>query len=408
MEPLLFLAHRIPYPPNKGDKIRSFHLLRHLVDHFRVHLGTYIDDADDWRHVEALCDLCRGGSTRFVQLHPLVGRLRGLPALGRGEALTVPYYRDRALGRWIGATLEREPIRKVVIFSSAPAQFLIGPEHAHLRRLCDFVDVDSEKWRQYGAHRPGPMGWIYRREARRLLTYERRVAAACEASFFVSEAEAELFRRLAPEVAGRVDYWENGVDFAHHSPEHGFADPYPPGGAVVVFTGAMDYWANGDAVAWFAREVWPLVRDHLGEVRFAIVGSRPTPEVKALASLPGVLVTGAVADVRPYVAHARVVVAPLRIAQGVQNKVLEGMAMGKPVVTSAKGMAGIRSPGELGRWATDDPVHMAGLISRLLTPEGAAEGEVLGRLGREHVQRHYAWERNLQRFAAALDPTAAT
>ncbi len=196
--------------------------------------------------------------------------------------------------------------------------------------------MDSAKWRQYASSHRWPLSWLYRREGERLLAFERAVAVRASHSFFVTEAECELFRSAAPECAGRIEAMSNGVDAEFFSPDHALKSPYSEGEIPVVFTGAMDYWPNVDAAVWFAGEVLPRLRERHPAVRFYIVGRSPAPAVQALAADGGhgVVVTGTVDDVRPYLAHAAVVVAPLRIARGIQNKVLEAMAMARPVVAS--------------------------------------------------------------------------
>lgn len=296
MEELLYLAHRIPYPPNKGDKIRSYHLLKHLAQRYRVHLGTFIDDEKDWQHVEKVKSLC--GETCFVDLAPGTARLRSLAGFFSGQPLTLPYYRNSCLQAWVNGVLETRRVRHVLVFSSAMAQYV---SHAdQIRRIIDFVDIDSDKWQQYATTTRWPMNWIYRRESRLLLDYEKRVASDFDSATFVSEAEAELFNRLAPETAPKVTFFNNGVDADYFSPEQTFPNPYSDGVGVLVFVGAMDYWANIDAVNFFARRIFPAIRMHLPQVEFYIVGARPAAEVIALGALPGVKVTGSVPDVRPY------------------------------------------------------------------------------------------------------------
>jgi sugar transferase (PEP-CTERM/EpsH1 system associated) len=241
---------------------------------------------------------------------------------------------------------------------------------------------------------------LYRREAETLFEFERRYALAFDASFFVSEAEARLLTAQAPETAARVSVVENGVDTEYFSPQRVYPSPYGADEAVLVFTGAMDYWANVDAVAWFAREVFPHVRSNYPQAYFYVVGARPVRAVRDLAQLPGVRVTGAVPDVRPYLAHARAAVAPLRIARGVQNKVLEAMAMARPVVASPQAVDGIRPCAELAEWTTDAPEAAARLLLKLLRePAPAALGDAL----RAHVSRHYSWNENLGRVEAILE-----
>jgi sugar transferase (PEP-CTERM/EpsH1 system associated) len=401
MRELLFLAHRIPYPPDKGDKIRSFHLLQHLARGYKVHLGAFIDDARDWNHVEQVKKMC--GETCFVALHTTRAKLYSLPALATAEPLTLRYYRSGRLAQWVDDLLASRRIERALVFCSAMAQYVEGAPADRMRRVLDFVDVDSDKWRQYGERSLGPMRWLYRREADTLFEVERRYAAAFDASLFVSEAEARLFMSRAPESAARVSVVENGVDTEYFSPQRAYPNPYGADEVVLVFTGAMDYWANVDAVAWFAREVFPQVRSDLPQARFYIVGARPARAVLDLAQLPGVRVTGTVPDTRPYLAHARAAVAPLRIARGVQNKVLEAMAMACPIVASPQAAAGIRPCAELLEWTADAPDETARLLLKLLRePAPAALGEAL----RAHVCRHYSWHENLSRVEAILEGNA--
>ncbi len=396
MQELLFLAHRIPYPPNKGDKIRSFHLLKHLAGKYRVHLAAFVDDKDDWRHVSRLDQIC--GETHFVALHPGLARLRSVSGFFSGEPLTVPYYRDAGMQAWVDQLLTTRPVRRVLVFSSAMAQYMMERTLPGARRVIDFVDVDSDKWRQYAQSKSWPMSAVYRREARRLLAYDRQVAGDFDASVFVSFEEAELFKKLAPDAATRISHINNGVDSDYFSPERGYDSPYAAGEKVLVFTGAMDYWANADAVRWFAREVFPLVREQVPEALFYIVGGRPSVEVQQLANLPGVHVTCAVPDVRPYLAHAVAAVAPLRIARGIQNKVLEAMSMAKPVLATQAAAEGIE--GVSGVLVAEEPADFAALAVRILRGEMNAE---TGRAGRACVLQRYNWTSNLARLDYLLE-----
>jgi sugar transferase (PEP-CTERM/EpsH1 system associated) len=401
MKELLFLAHRIPYPPDKGDKIRSFHLLEHLARTYKVYLGAFIDDARDWSHVEHVRNMC--GDACFVPLDATRAKLRSLTAFATGEPLTLRYFRSARLARWVDDLLGSHSVERVLVFSSAMAQYVENHSANCMRRVLDFVDLDSDKWRQYGERKRGPLRWLYRREATALFECERRYAGTFDASLFVSEAEARLFNARAPEAAARVSVVENGVDTEYFSPQRAYSSPYAQDEAVLVFTGAMDYWANVDAVSWFAREIFPHVLSDFPQARFYVVGSRPTRTVFELAKLPGVRVTGAVPDTRPYLAHARAAVAPLRIARGVQNKVLEAMAMARPIVASSQAVDGIRPCAELLGWTADTPEEMAGRLLKLLREPSAA---LIGGALRSHVSRYYSWQHNLARVEAILEGNA--
>jgi sugar transferase (PEP-CTERM/EpsH1 system associated) len=395
---LLLLIHRIPYPPNKGDKIRSYHLLKHLVRHYRVHLATFVDDPDDWQyvpHVEALC-----ASSHFAGMKPLVARVRSLQALVKNCSLSLEYYRDASLARWVDETVAKHKIERVLVFSSAMAQY--ADPYRSARRVVDFVDVDSDKWRQYADQKSWPMNWLYRYEARQLLAYERRVARDYDASLFVSAPEADLFRQLAPESTAKIGHFNNGVDTDYFSPDQPHADPYPAGERALVFTGAMDYWPNVDAVQWFAAEVFPALRERFANLKFYIVGARPAPAVQELAKLPGVVVTGTVPDVRPYIAHAAVSVAPLRIARGIQNKVLEAMAMATPVVVSPQALEGIDAVPGSELVLAEDAAAFVDAVSTLLAGQDSAAAAI-GAAARAKVQRRYSWSSNLACIGESLE-----
>jgi sugar transferase (PEP-CTERM/EpsH1 system associated) len=397
MEGLLFLAHRIPFPPNKGDKIRSFHLLRHLSTRYAIHLGAFVDDPDDWQYEAALKPYC--ASLKLLPLHPRRAKLASLAGLIRGEALTLPYYRSRELARWAAELAADGTVTRGLAFSSAMAQFM--PETL-ARRVLDMVDVDSDKWTQYAPTQRWPLSWVYAREGRRLAEWEARVAQDFDATLLVSHDEATLLQQRVPAARHKIGAFENGVDAEYFSPARDYPNPYPPDVPGVVFTGAMDYWPNVDAVTWFAERIFPAVRDAVPAVQFAIVGSRPTEAVRALARQPGVVVTGGVPDVRPWLAHAACAVAPLRIARGVQNKVLEAMAMARPVVTTPQAAEGIRA--EAGRdfqRVADEPAFAATVIAQL-----RARGS--NPAARACILAGYDWTRNVAVVDSLFEPAPAT
>jgi len=396
--PLLFLAHRLPYPPNKGDKIRSFHLLKRLARDYRIFLGAFVDDPEDAQHADALRQLCE--EVMVLRLRPRWARLASLRGLLDGQPLTVPYYRRHAFAAWVDRTIADRGIQRAVVFSSAMAPYLLGARYASLRRVIDFVDVDSDKWAQYAQTKGLAMGWVYRREAIRLLGLERRIATEFDGSVFVSAAEAGLFKRLAPESADKVSFAYNGVDTVYFDPELPLHNPYGEAGYPLVFTGAMDYWPNVDAVCWFAEEILPLVREVVPEVVLHAVGARPAPAVQRLARLPGVRVTGQVADVRPYLRHAAAVVAPLRIARGIQNKVLEGMAMARPTVVTPAALEGIDAvPGEELLLAADANAFADRVLAAISRPDSAR----MGAAARRRVLADFDWDRNLSGFQSLLE-----
>ena len=394
MDDLLLLTHRIPWPPNKGDKIRSHHLLRYLADRYRVHLATFIDDPADEQHIAALHELC--ASVHVGRLDPRRARLRALSGLLTGAPLSLPYYRDAELARWVRGVVSEHRIEQALVFSSPMAQYLDGLPS--VRRVVDLVDVDSDKWRQYAAVRHQPARWVYAREARRLLAYERSIVAAADAALLVSEEEAALFRQLAPESAAKTVALHNGVDTAFFDPAHRGVSPYPDDALPLVFSGAMDYWPNEQAVSWFARHVLPRVREADPRVSFHIVGSRPSRVVQALSQESGIEVTGFVDDIRPWLGHAAMAVAPLKTARGVQNKVLEAMAMGRPVIGTPEALSGITATVGEDVLQADEPEAFADAISaHLVRPDRR-----LGERARACVVERYGWEAQLGRLDRLL------
>ena len=415
MRDLLFLAHRIPYPPDKGEKIRAWHMFLHLAQRFRMHLGCFVDDPDDAGRVDELRPLCAD-----LVCIPINRRLQRLKALARarpGQPLTLGYFHDARLQRWVDATLAHHAIRHIFVYSSAMAHYVmptvppsegsvtapmwvfeetpaggsLGKSDATPVRVLDMVDVDSAKWSAYAATAGWPARAVFAREGRTLLALERRAARAFTRSIFVSEAEWKHFVTLAPEATATTGWVDNGVDLAHFSPALAFDDPFPattPNGAPwLVFTGRMDYRPNIDAVSWFASAVMPGLRARVPDARFAIVGAAPAEAVSRLAELPGVIVTGRVADTRPWLAHASIVVAPLRIGRGTQNKVLEGMAMARPVIATPEAFEGVQAMPER-------DILLAGgaeqTIERIIEVLSGHHPE-LGAAARRAMERRHDW-----------------
>ena len=393
MANVLYLVHRLPYPPNKGDKVRSYHLLKHLASLHQVYLGTFVDDPEDRAHVATVESMT--ADLHVVDLLPAAAKLKSLQGLASGAALSLPYYADRSMQRWVNRVIAQQKIDAIVVFSSAMAQYVqaqLGASDAPVV-LVDFVDVDSAKWGDYASKHRWPLSWLYRRESSKLLEFERRVARQADHSFFVTARESALFAELAPECAARVSTISNGVDADYYAPDSARASPFTQDlVAPIVFTGAMDYWPNVDAAIWFANDVLPLIRLSKPQVRFVIVGRNPPEAVQSLAS-DGVSVTGTVPDVRPYLQYAGVVVAPLRVARGIQNKILEAMAMERPVVASTACVEAFDG-------ATLQTLATAATASeftqRVLALYDAPDSACrLGRQARANVLQCYSWAANM-------------
>ncbi|WP_088330442.1 TIGR03087 family PEP-CTERM/XrtA system glycosyltransferase [Lacimicrobium sp. SS2-24] len=395
-EPLLFLCHRIPFPPNKGDKIRSFHILKQLAERYDIYLAAFVDDDNDWQYESALQPYCK--EVKLLPLKPLWGKVRGLLGMLAGKPISLPYFYSRALQNWVVDTVQSKGIHKAFVYSSAMAQYI---EQVPLdKRVADFVDVDSDKWRQYAEKTANPLlKFVYGWEHRTLFSYEKKITQEFDAITLVSEDEAAFFRQSLPqELAAKVDAFPNGVDGEFFNPDD--CGPSPVDGPYLVFTGAMDYWANVDAVLWFVEHVWPVINKQHPELIFAIVGGNPTDKVKALASQNNIIVTGRVEDIRPYIKHARLAVAPLRIARGIQNKVLEAMAMAQTVVMTGMAAEGIRLPANQQSLVTDEAdLFAASCLEMLADPERVAE---LGQENREWIATHYQWQAVVEKLTDVL------
>ena len=399
MSEVLFLAHRIPYPPNRGDKIRSFHILERLCRHARVHLATFADDAADAAHETALgARLGDALASSYVRVRRRSRAASLVAGTLTGRSASTAAFADSGMRRHVARLLRERPIAGVFAFSGQMGQY--APEKAGKRRfVMDFVDVDSAKFESYADEAAYPLNRLYRREAAQLAREEARIAARADHSLFVTGAEAELFQQRS--AAPRVRALENGVDLDGFNPDAAFAPlTRPPGERLLVFTGQMDYAPNVQAVSHFARDIFPRIRAKVGSATFAIVGRTPSAPVQALAQLPGVEVTGSVPDVRPWLAAADAVVAPLRIARGVQNKVLEAMAMGRPVVASSPAFEGIDAVPGLDLLVADGAEASAAAVLSLLGDEELAAK--VGRAARARAATRYSWERQLADLPALV------
>ena len=386
---LLYLAQRVPYPPDRGDKIITFHQVRHLARQHEVLVGCLAQDEADLDHAASLRSIV--SEVHAVRLSPLRARLRALTSLVLGQPFTLGYFNEPELRRCMDTILAERRIDAAIVFCSGMAQFV--EPFRYLPRIVHFADLDSLKWKQYAATARGPVRWMYRLESRRLLEYERHLARDFDHSIVCTRKELEDFRQLV--AAERVVCVPNGVDTEYFQPQgtRQMED-------ALVFTGVMDYLPNVDAAQWFCQEILPRVRQRRPRATFTICGARPTAAVKALATAEGIKVTGSVPDVRPYLASASVAVVPIRIARGIQNKVLEAMAMGLPVVTTTKAFTGIEAIPGTDLLVADQPEAFAELIVRLL--EDPRRREQMGHAARARIEQNYRWDVPLAQLDALL------
>jgi sugar transferase (PEP-CTERM/EpsH1 system associated) len=316
--------------------------------------------------------------------------------------LSVARFFHPALSRWVGRVLSDVRPDIVLVYSSAMAQYVVGRIPPATRLVVDFVDADAEKWRAYAASAPPVLREVYRREFRRLVVFERRALAAAQAGVLISETERRLLAGFLPQGASKLHVIPNGVDVDYFASAAGGGD-----GRSIVFCGRMDYPPNIDGAQWFAREILPRVRRLRPEAVFRIVGAAPVAQVRALAGLAGVEVTGTVPDVRPYLAAAGVVVAPLRIARGIQNKVLEAMASARPLIATPQALDGVDATAGRDVLVGADAETFADAVTMVL--DGRQFGG-LGTNGREFVLRHHQWSaqtRAMEQLLTALGPVAS-
>jgi len=459
---ILYLAHRIPYPPNKGDKIRSFNEIKYLSQKHEIHLACLADDPRDLKYKNDLKTFCN--STNVVLIHSKLAKLKSLFCLLTKRPLSIPYFYSRKLQRTIDHLLSTIDFDVVFCFSSPMAEYVfrsrvLSPQSlVHSQKpkdhrlttvlhhpstmghqpktklIMDFVDVDSDKWTQYSKFTPFPKSWIYALEGRRLADYEQKVAENFDHSIFVTDSEIRIFKNGNPHIKN-ITAIPNGVDLDYFSPafsrEKAPIDQHPSTKGrdsstidhdpstlnhglstmadgpttidhrpVIVFTGAMDYYANIDGVVWFTKEVLPLIKKEIPDPQFYIVGSNPTKEVSELSGKNGVTVTGYVPDTRGYLGRAAVAVVPLRIARGIQNKILEAMAMGIPVVATPQAFEGIEAQPERDLILGENAERIAGGIIKLIKEVSLRKS--LGDNARRVIENNYCWTKNLEKLNVIL------
>ena len=390
---LLYLCHRIPYPPDKGDKIRAFHQIRALSKRHRIHLLALADsDVADLSPLAAFCDR--------VEVFPIQrsgAYFRAAMGILSPRPLTLSFFDSADLRKRAEELARNEQFDLVVVYSSSMAPYAEPFARAGVPAVLDMVDVDSAKWEQYAHYAALPMRPVYALESRRMQEYEQSLAGLFEKIVLATGNETRLFKGLAP--AARAATVSNGVDLDFFRPLDLPRTPHP----TLLFTGQMDYFANVDGMVHFARNILPRLRERFADLELLIVGRSPARAVRALDELPGVHVTGAVGDVRPFLARAWAFVAPLRIAQGVQNKVLEAMAMNLPVVCTDKVFAGLSEGGfrhgrDLLAASTDQGLEdcVASLI------EDATARDHLAECARQRLVVSYRWATNMERFEEIL------
>ena len=402
MGDILFLAHRVPFPPDRGDKIRSHHLLKGLARLGPVHVGTFAENDSDLAQKGALAEIAK--------THALIERnkpllLAGIQAVLANKPVSLAAFEHEAMRRYVHKTLGNHRIDTIFVFSGQMGQYIPGSFHGHV--VVDLCDVDSAKFAAYAE--AGQRKWLNGREARLLAREEARLAHRADRLLLISSAEANLLSANLDNLSGTdIRPLGNGIDA-------GFFDPVGVTGQSelveaedpqIVFTGQMDYAPNIAAAEWMIDAVMPDLRKRFSRARFHIVGRAPPAALKARHGESGTRVWGEVPDVRPFLKAADIVAAPLMIARGVQNKVLEAMAMARPVLLTPGAANGIDATSDV-HFAVvkPDPDLWVEQIDRLATDVTAARG--MGSAARRFVVEEMSWESVYAQLPQLLAPGKA-
>ena len=407
---ILYLAHRIPYPPNKGDKIRSFNEIKHLSKNHEIYLCCLADNPKDIKYTNELKKYCK--TVSVVKINPKLSKLKSALYIFSNQPLTVPYFYSRSLQKTINRLLSAIAFDCIFCFSSPMAEYVFksktyknNPDSRSTRLIMDFVDVDSDKWIQYSMNERWPLGLVYKLEGKRLADYEKQIANSFDHSIFVSNNEAAVFKSFCLQ-SNNIAAIPNGVDVEYFSPEVPVGSLFidqesnkinpDKKSSILLFTGAMDYNANVDGVMWFCEKIFPAIRSRFHDVLFYIAGSNPDQKVLNLKNIEGVHVTGFVDDIRPYYKTADICVVPLRMARGIQNKVLEAMAMGRPVVATSRAIQGIKPDNGKQVIVADSPDGFAFNVVNLLKEK--KKREEIGKNNLTWVKKNYRWPTHMNRL----------
>lgn len=387
---ILYVCHRVPFPPKRGGKIRPFNMISHLAQEHEVTVASLARSRAEEAEAQGLRDHCHDLICERVS--PIGASLRMLATLPGRTPFSMGYFGSPRLGKRISEFLATHEVDLIFVHCSSVAQYV--SEVQGIPRILDFGDMDSQKWQIYGRIRRFPMTLAYRLEGWKLEREERRLAGKFDICTCTTRAEFETLNDY--DTGAATDWFPNGVDSEAFKPGSGGYDP-----DLISFIGRMDYYPNQEAMFRFCRRTLPMVQARRPDARLVIVGANPSSAIRRLGELPGVTVTGSVPDVQPYVEQSAVNVAPLRIARGTQNKILESMAMGVPVVTTSIAAKGVDAvPGEH-LVCADTPEEEASRILAIM--ENAMERDRLAEAGRARVLSHHSWPNSMVRLDAIIE-----
>ena len=387
---VLYLCHRFPYPPRRGGKIRPFNMIRHLSKRHEVTVCSLARSPKEADEAQGIAPYC----ARFF-VHTVGGPLQTLRMVARLPTSTPSsfgYFHSTSLARRVRTLLDAERFDLIFVHCSSVARYVV--DHAGTPKILDFGDMDSQKWLEYARYKPFPLRIGYRLEGMKMVAEEKRLARRFDLCTATTRGEWETLEGYRLGVP--TDWFPNGVDSEYFAPA---GEPYDAD--TISFVGRMDYYPNQECMFDFCANTLPRLRARRPNLRLTIVGAEPSAAVRRLGDLPGVAVTGSVPDVRPYLQRSALMIAPLNIARGTQNKILEAMAQGVPVVTSAVAACGVDAvAGEHFVVARTPSEYEAAIMAILDRPDERAR---LSSAGRDRMRTHHDWSRSMRRLDSIIE-----
>ncbi|HTR59135.1 MAG TPA: TIGR03087 family PEP-CTERM/XrtA system glycosyltransferase [Casimicrobiaceae bacterium] len=392
---VLVVCHRFPFPPKRGGKIRPFNVIKHLSQSHDVHVASIARSALEAKEGEGLSQFCAG--YEMGRVSNVVQALRMMGRLPTATPSSMGFFYCPDLAHRIREMVADRRFDLIFVHCSSVAQYV--DDVRGVPKILDFGDMDSQKWLEYARYKPFPLSLGYRLEGAKLEREERRLASRFDMCTATTRAEWETLRKLG--TASASDWFPNGVDSEYFAPS---GEPYDPDG--IAFVGRMDYYPNQECMFDFCAHTLPLLRARRPSLRLTIVGADPSPAVKRLERHEGVTVTGSVPDVRPYLRRSALMIAPLNIARGTQNKILEAMAMGVPVVASTTAAGGVDASAPADFLVASEPGGYASAILRII--ENPSERSRLALAGRVRMLGHHAWSHSMRRLDAIIERCLST
>ena len=388
---ILYVCHRFPFPPKRGGKIRPFNMIRHLsASGHKVTVCSLARSAEEAEEGRGIAPHC--ADFEMAQVSNRLQTLRMVVRLPVTTPSSMGYFYSPTLAQRVRRRLSEQKWDLIFVHCSSVAQYV---EHiTDVPKILDFGDMDSQKWLEYANYKSFPLSLGYRFEGAKMLAAEKRLAGRFDLCTATTRAEWETLNGYGTGVAS--DWFPNGVDADFFCPT---GEPYDAD--TISFIGRMDYYPNQECMARFCEQIWPILKSRRPNMKLLIVGADPTPEMRKLGEIPGVTVTGSVPDVRPFIRSSALMVAPLNIARGTQNKILEAMAMGVPVVTSTIAAGGVDAESVKHFLVADTPEEYAQSILRIV--ESPEERERLASAGRQRMLSHHAWPHSMARLDQIID-----